>query len=645
MRLHLSDFGPVDLPKGATILQVAEQVFPKKASLCLGAVINKNTEISDFRASLKEGDNLDMVFIPSERALEVIRHSSAHVMAQAVQELWPEVKVTIGPVIENGFYYDFDSPKPFQPEDLKQIETKMKEIIKRKLKVTKEIWPKAQAIAFFKDINEHYKVEIIEELEAEEISIYKQGLWLDLCKGPHVENLSQIGAVKVLRQSGAYWRGSEKNPQLQRIYGTAFHTEKDLKKHLKNLESAEKRDHRKLGKEMKLYYFSELSPGTPFFTGQGAVVYNQLKEFLRELYFQYGYEEVLTPQVFHSHLFDCSGHTEHFLENMYPVLQKQAEDSHFFLKPMNCPGHCLLYSFDKKSYRDLPYRVADFGRLHRREKKGVLHGLTRVSAFCQDDAHIFCTLDQMEEEIKKTLDMFQNVYAQLGLDKYKIFLSTRPQNFMGEETVWNQAEKALALALKSRNIPFEIQKGEGAFYGPKLDMMFVDAMCRSWQLGTLQCDFNMPKAFGLKYTDRDNVEKTPILLHRAILGSLERFMGVYLEHTAGHLPLWLSPVQLILLNISQDQADYVRECAHKAKAFGLRVETDLRAEKLGYKIREARLRRIPLMAVAGDREKQADSLAFRSKEGKNKVLPIKEGLEKILKTVQKRALNISAFFD
>ena len=647
MRLHLSDFGTIDLPEGATVYQVIEKCSPQKAPLCVGAFINKNPEVSDLRTPLKEGDKVDMVFIPSKEALEVIRHSSAHVMAQAVQELWPEVKVTIGPVIENGFYYDFDSPKPFLLEDLKQIEVRMKEILKQKLQVKKEVWPKPQAIDFFKSINEHYKAEIIEEIEEQEVSIYKQGDWLDLCKGPHVQNLSQIGAIKILHQSGAYWRGDENKAQLQRIYGTAFHTEKDLKKHLKNLEEAEKRDHRKLGKEMGLFYFSELSPGMPFFTGKGAIIYQELKNLLKQKYVDYGYEEVITPQVFHSKLFEQSGHVEHFSENMYPVLQrpvqlKQDSSSALsYLKPMNCPGHCVLYTFQKKSYRDLPYRIADFGRLHRREKKGVLHGLTRVSAFCQDDAHVFCTPEQIEAEIKSLLKMFQDVYALLGLKEYKILLSTRPKNFMGEVALWDQAETALEKALKSQQIPFQIQAGEGAFYGPKLDMMFVDAMQRRWQLGTLQCDFNMPRAFHLKYTDKDNQEKTPVLLHRAILGSLERFMGVYLEHRAGFMPLWLAPVQLLLLNISKDQEDYVRACTQKAKALGLRVVEDLRAEKLGYKIREARMRRVPLMAVAGDREKQAHCLAFRSREGKHQVLPVPEGLEKVLKIVQEQALDLS----
>ena len=639
MRLYLPDSGPIDVPNQLTVLELAEKCFSKKSSQVVGAFINKSREVSDLRTLLNDGDHVRMIFIPSEESLEVIRHSSAHVMAQAVQELWPDVKVTIGPVIENGFYYDFDSPRPFHPEDLKKIERRMKEIIDRNLKVTKEIWSKEKAISIFKEMKEDYKVEIIEELNEPEVSVYKQGEWLDLCKGPHVSNLSQIGIVKVLHQSGAYWRGDENKSQLQRIYGTAFHTEKELEKHLRDLEEAAKRDHRKLGKEMGLFYFSELSTGHPFFTGAGTVIYNELKKFLQKMYFQFGYEEVITPQVFSSELFSRSGHKQHFIENMYAVSVDEKRE--FFIKPMNCPGHCVLYSFQKWSYRDLPWRVADFGRLHRREKKGVLHGLTRVNSMCQDDAHVFCTQEQLNQEIESLLKMFQEVYSQLGLTNYRVALSTRPENSMGEDDVWNKSEDALSVVLEKSKIPFEIHPGEGAFYGPKLDLLFVDAMNRSWQLGTLQCDFNMPKAFNLKYVDSDNKEKTPILLHRAILGSLERFIGVYLEHTGGHLPLWLSPVQVLLINISKDQEKYVRECANSMKLLGIRIETDIRAEKLGYKIREARLRRIPCMAVVGEREMQSDALSVRLRDGKNILLKKDIFIEKLLKVIERKNLDIS----
>lgn len=650
MRLYLPDSIPIDVPEQITVFELAKKL--KKDSSVVGAFINKNGNISDLRTPLENGDHVKLVLLPSAESLEVVRHSSAHVMAQAVQELWPDVKVTIGPVIENGFYYDFDSPRPFYPEDLGTIESKMKEIITRDLTVVKEVWPKDKAISVFKKMKETYKVEIIEELNEQEVSVYRQGEWFDLCKGPHVNNLSQIGAVKVLRQSGAYWRGDEENAQLQRIYGTAFHTEKEIKQYIRNLEESAKRDHRKLGKEMGLFYFSDLSTGSPFFTGAGTCIYNELQRFLREIYAQYNYEEVITPQVFNSSLFHQSGHTQHFLDNMYPVLQKSTQKEQemlhsstpSFLKPMNCPGHCVLYSFQKRSYRDLPWRVADFGRLHRREKKGVLHGLTRVSSMCQDDAHVFCSPEQLQQEIESILKMFQEVYDQLGLSEYKVALSTRPEDSMGEDAIWNKAEDVLAYTLKKSKIPFEVHAGEGAFYGPKLDLLFVDAMRRSWQLGTLQCDFNMPQAFNLKYVDSDNTEKTPILLHRAILGSLERFIGVYLEHRGGYMPLWLSPVQVLFINISKDQDKYVKECADKMKEKGIRVETDLRGEKLGYKIRTARLRRIPCIAVVGERESQSQSVSVRLRDGKSFLVNIDIFREEILKVIQNRKLDISSDF-
>ncbi len=665
MRLYLPDSLPIDLPEQTTVFELAKKL--KKDSSVVGAFINKSRQISDLRTLLENGDHVKLVLLPSAESLEVIRHSSAHVMAQAVQELWPDVKVTIGPVIENGFYYDFDSPRPFHPEDLETVENKMKEIITRDLTVIKEVWPKEKAISVFKKMKETYKVEIIEELNEQEVSVYRQGEWFDLCIGPHVRKLSQIGAIKILHQSGAYWRGDEENTRLVRIYGTAFHTEKEIKQYLKNLEESAKRDHRKLGKEMSLFYFSDLSAGSPFFTGAGTCIYNELQRFLREIYVQYGYEEVITPQVFNSSLFHQSGHTQHFLYNMYPVLQKSTHTeqsmAHLlknkkanveqkklhssnlsFLKPMNCPGHCVLYSFQKRSYRELPWRVADFGRLHRKEKKGVLHGLTRVSSMCQDDAHVFCSPEQLQQEIESILKMFQEVYGQLGLSEYKVALSTRPADSMGEDAIWNKAEDVLSYTLKKSKIPFEIHAGEGAFYGPKLDLLFVDAMKRSWQLGTLQCDFNMPHAFNLKYVDNDNKEKTPILLHRAILGSLERFIGVYLEHRGGHLPLWLSPVQVLFINISKDQEKYVKECADKMKGKGVRVETDLRGEKLGYKIRTARLRRIPCMAVVGERETQVQSVAVRLQDKKTFLIKTDIFIEKILKIIQKRKLDISTSF-
>ncbi len=638
LHLHVLDFGSVKFPKEVSVLGLVEHSFPQKKQQLAGAFINGSKEISDVRTLLKHKDKVKLVFIPSKEALPVIRHSGAHVMAQAVQELWPnDIQVTIGPVIENGFYYDFGSSRVFQPEDLRLIEKRMKEIIKKKLEVTKEIWTKEKAISVFKEMGEMYKVEIIKDLNEEQVSIYRQGDWFDLCRGPHVKNLSQIGAIKILHQSAAYWRGDEKKASLQRIYGTAFHSKEELEQHLHDLEEAGKRDHRKLGRQMNLFHFSDLSPGSPFFTGAGAFIYNELKDFLKQMYKKYSYEEVITPQIFSGELFDRSGHKQYFLDNMYPVSVDQRE---FFLKPMNCPSHCLLYSFKKFSYRNLPWRIADFGRLHRKERKGTLHGITRVTSLCQDDAHIFCTQDQLKAEMKNILHMFTEVYETLGLTDYKLGFSTRPENAMGERNVWEKAEQSLRFVLEESKIPFEVYEGEGAFYGPKLDVIFVDSMRRNWQLGTLQCDFNMPLAFGLKYVDKDNREKTPILLHRAILGSLERFMGVYLEHREGYLPFWLSPVQALLINISKDQESYVKELEEQMKSSGIRVESDLRGEKLGYKIREARLRKIPCMVIVGAKEMKSGVLALRLQGKKDVELSKDSFIERMKMMIQSKNPNL-----
>ena len=661
-RVHLSSVGDISFPKSPTVLEVAQKAFPQKAAQVVGALVNDDKNPVDLRTSLSQGDRVELVFIPSGPALEVIRHSAAHVMAQAVQELWPSVKVGIGPVTENGFYYDFDTPRPFEPGDLQKIEKKMKQILKRKLPVTKQVWDKPKALSFFKNTkDEPYKIKIIENLNpGEAISVYQQGEWVDLCRGPHVANLRQIGAIKVLHQSGAYWQGDESQNQMQRIYGTAFHSEADLKNHLQLLEEAQASDHRKVGKEMGLFYFSDLSPGSPFFTGSGTVIYNELQSFLRTLYRKYKYEEVISPQLFNEDLFLKSGHKNHFLDNMYPVQVTKTPSpgppsdptnkpsphtsrmKEFFLKPMNCPGHCLLYSSQKHSYRDLPVRMADFGRLHRRERKGVLHGITRVNSMCQDDAHIFCTLPQLPREIEGFLTMLKEVYHTLGLTEYKIALSTRPLSFMGEKQTWDQAEEALSSVLKKQNIPFHIQKGEGAFYGPKLDVMLVDRMKRTWQMGTLQCDFNMPKAFHLKYTDSQNKDQTPVLLHRALLGTLERFIGVYMEHTGGHFPLWLAPVQVLIVNISKDQEHYATQIKKTLQDRGIRVRTDLRGEKLGYKIRQARRLRIPLTGVVGGREQQTHSLSLRTPDGSQLSIKTADFVEKATRAIQSKALNVTS---
>ena len=594
-------------------LEVAESISPGLAKATFGAQIDGGREIVDLREPLKNGTRLKLITNRDEEANEVVRHSCAHILAQAVQAIWPEIKVTIGPVIDNGFYYDFDSPKPFSSEDLQKIEKKMTEIIKAKLPIEKEEWNSEEAKKKFKEMGEDYKIELIDGIGEETVTVYKNGeQWLDLCRGPHVQSTGDIKAFKLLSVAGAYWRGDEKRERLQRIYGTAFLDKKELKRYLNRLEEAKKRDHRKLGKELGLFHFHPLSPGGPFFTGKGTVIYNQLMEYMREMYHIHGYQEVITPQIYDVDLYHQSGHYENYLENMYFT---EVDEREFSVKPMNCPGHCVLYSMEHHSYRNLPYRIADFGRLHRYERSGTMHGLTRVRTFSQDDGHVFCTMDQMSDEIKAFMALLNRIYSQLGMPKYNVYLSTRPEKRVGSDEVWDQSEAALSDALKALEIPFEINEGDGAFYGPKIDIVFVDALERPWQLGTIQADFNMPERFDLKYVGDDNKDHRPVLLHRAILGSLERFIGVYLEHTAGHLPTWLAPVQAKILNVTDRQLPYCQDLFVGLKALGARVELDNRSEKLGFKIREAQLEKTPYMLIIGDKEVESRQVSVRLRNG------------------------------
>ena len=650
-------------------LDLAKSISENLAQKAVGVLLNKESEIKDLRTILRDGAQAEIITIPSDKALEVVRHSSAHVLAQAVQNLWPEVKVTIGPVIENGFYYDFDTDKTFTSEDLERIEEEMQSLLKKKCELIKEIWTREKACAYFEQKGELLKKEIIEDLGEKEVSIYKQGAWLDLCRGPHVQHLGQIGVVKVLSQSGAYWRGDSSNKQLKRIYGTAFHKEKQLKVFLKKQEEAKKNDHRQIGKRLKLFWFSDLASGSPFFTPLGTRVYRSMQNFLREKYQEYGYEEVITPQIYHSDLFESSGHIKHFAENMFPVLERTSQweqtglihffknskkdkiiqekskiqgssnftgaiyndqtrlPQHFsqkeqkivraysFLKPMNCPGHCLLYKKDRWSYRDLPWRVADFGRLHRREPVGALQGLTRVKSFCQDDAHIFCRLDQLSDEIQAGIKMLQDIYKKFGLENWGIELSTRPKDRMGEDSLWDQAEEALSLPLKSLNIPYNIQTGEGAFYGPKLDICVKDSFDRSWQLGTFQCDFNLPQAFNLSYINEKDKPERPVMLHRAVLGSLERFFGLYLEHCRGRLPSWLAPVPLIILPLTDKEQNFALKIKKILEQRKINCKIDSRNEKLSYKVRESQNQQIPYMLIIGKKEVCSQSLSVRLRTG------------------------------
>ncbi|WP_295905373.1 threonine--tRNA ligase [uncultured Bdellovibrio sp.] len=626
-----------------TALEVAQSIGPRLAKETLGVHINGSSEISDFRTPLKDQTKIALVTTKSPESVEVIRHSCAHIMAQAVQEIWPEVKVTIGPVIENGFYYDFDSPFAFTEEHFEKIEKKMAEIVAKDLPIHRENWPIAKAIETFKKMNERFKVELIEDLAAKGetvVGIYFNGEgWFDLCRGPHIQSTGQIKAFKLLSVAGAYWRGDEKNAQLQRVYATAFNDKKDLDLYLHNIEEAKKRDHRKLGKELGLFHFNELAPGSPFFTGKGATVYTELQTFLRELYFETGYQEVITPQIFDVNLFHTSGHYQNYKENMFFT---KVDERDFASKPMNCPSHCLLYNSEKYSYRDLPIKMADFGRLHRYEKSGAMHGLTRVRTFCQDDAHIFCRMDQLQDEIAKFMNLLNRVYDKLGMSNYKIYLSTRPDNRMGSEEYWDMAEGALAEALNSLNLPFTLNPGDGAFYGPKLDIMFVDALNRPWQLGTLQVDPNLPQAFDLKYTGEDNKEHRPIMLHRAILGSLERFIGVYIEHTAGHLPPWLCPTQVAILNVTDRVNTFCEDLMKLLKENKVRVEFDRRNEKLNYKIREAQLQKVPYMIIVGDKEAETKTVSLRLRDGsEHKGLTVDQLMKTILDDIKTRQLQSS----
>lgn len=626
-----------------TALEVAQSIGPRLAKETLGAKINGSTEISDFRIPLMDQTKVALITTKSPEAVEVIRHSCAHIMAQAIQEIWPEVKVTIGPVIDNGFYYDFDSPFAFNEEHFEKIEKKMAELVAKDLPIRRENWPIVKAIETFKKMGERFKVELIEDLAAKGetvVGIYFNGEgWFDLCRGPHVQSTGQIKAFKLLSVAGAYWRGNENNAQLQRVYATAFGDKKDLEQYLHNLEEAKKRDHRKLGKELGMFMFHEYAPASPFFTGKGTIVYNSLTNYIRDLYLEYGYQEVITPQVFDTELFKTSGHYKNYKDNMYFTKLDERESS---LKPMNCPCHCLMFAAEKHSYRELPLRIADFGRLHRYEKSGAIHGITRVRTFCQDDAHIFCAMDQMKVEISRFVEMLNRIYQTLGMPNYKILLATRPDNRMGDDSVWDRSEGALAESLTELGLPFEYSPGEGAFYGPKLEFHFVDALGRSWQTGTIQVDFNLPEAFDLKYTGDDNKEHRPVMLHRAVLGSLERFIGVYLEHTAGHLPPWLCPVQVSILNVTDRVNGFCDDLMKLLKEHNVRVDFDRRNEKLNYKIREAQLQKIPYMVIVGDKEAETKTVSLRLRDGsEHKGLTVDQLLSLVTEDIKKRHLQSS----
>ena len=579
----------------------------------------------DLDRSLSRDCTLDWIALQSPEGLDILRHSTAHLMAQAVQSLFPGTQVTIGPTIEDGFYYDFKRDQSFSPEEISRIEARMKELAKLNLKVTREEMPREAAIQFFRDMGEDYKINILSEIPDETVSLYRQGDWVDLCRGPHVPATGIIRAFKLTGVAGAYWRGDEKNEMLQRIYGTSFPSKESLREHLQLLEEAKKRDHRRLGRELDLFSFHPIAPASPFLHPKGTIVYNELISYIRRLYLRFGYQEVITPQIFDVNLWHRSGHYDHFKENMFFT---NIEEREFGVKPMNCPGHTFIYASKKRSYRDLPLRLADFGRLHRYEKSGVTAGLTRVRTFSQDDAHILCTPDQIEAEITDLLKMIHEIYETFKFDKIQVKLSTRPQHFLGSVETWERAENSLAQSLKQGGIDFQVNEGDGAFYGPKIDFVVLDAMRRGWQTGTIQLDFSMPERFDLTYVAPSGREARPVMIHRAILGSIERFMGILIEHTAGAFPLWLAPVQLKIMNVTDQQKDYAQKVYQDIKTSGWRVELDDRNEKLGYKIREAQVAKIPYAAVIGDREVHDQTISPRRRGGENlKPMSVKDFLE------------------
>ena len=624
------------VPVGTIVRDVLKNGIPSK-DLVAARVDGK---LVDLTRKLEHDAAVEPVLADSPEGLEVIRHSTAHLMAMAVQSLYPGTQVTIGPVIEDGFFYDFAPPAPFTVEDLPKIEAKMRELAKADHKITRTEVPREEAVKKFSAMGEKYKVEIINEAE-DPISIYSQGDWMDLCRGPHVPSTRYLKAFKLTSVAGAYWRGDEHNAMLSRIYGTAFASKEALEEHLKLVELARQRDHRKLGREMGLYIFDPISPGSPFYLPKGVIIFNALIDYMRRLYRRYGYDEVVTPLIFKNAMFNTSGHWENFRENMFlspdPDSDEHSIDTGpdgwhhgYGLKPMNCPGHTFVYRAEKRSYRDLPLRFAEFSRLHRAERSGTLHGLMRVRAMSQDDAHIFCREDQIEDEIALNLQMVREVYGALGFEHVEFKLATMPEQHLGTPEQWQMSEGKLANALKRNEIPFDINPKEGAFYGPKIEIYVSDALKRKWQVATIQLDYNAPERFDLTYTNSSGAEERPVMIHRAILGSLERFIGVLIEHTGGVLPLWLAPEQVRVLSLSEKVEDYAKEIADLLKREGFRAHADLRNEKLGFKVREAELAKVPYMVVVGEREAADRSVSLRLLRGeKSNAMPLAALVEKL----------------
>ena len=607
--IRLPDGSERRFDQAVTVAEVAASIGPGLAKAAIAGKVDGKVVDTSFR--IENDADLAIITDKDPEGLDTIRHSTAHLLAYAVKELFPEAQVTIGPVIENGFYYDFAYKRPFTPEDLEAIEKRMAELAKRDLSVTREVWSRDKAVDFFKGIGEIYKAELIAAIPGDqEVSLYREGDFIDLCRGPHVPSTGKLKAFKLMKVAGAYWRGDSKNEQLQRIYGTAWAKKDELDAYLHMLEEAEKRDHRKLGKQLDLFHLQEEAPGLVFWHPHGWTVWQEIEQYMRAVYRDNGYQEVRCPQILDKTLWEKSGHWEHYKANMFTT---ESESRDYAVKPMNCPGHIQIFNDGLRSYKELPLRYGEFGSCHRNEPSGALHGIMRVRGFTQDDGHIFCTDDQIEPEVTAFNALVRKVYADFGFTEVSVKLALRPDSRVGSDEVWDKAENALRSGLKASGLEWEELPGEGAFYGPKIEFHIKDAIGRSWQCGTVQVDFSMPTRLGAEYVGEDNARHIPVMLHRAILGSLERFIGILIENHAGALPLWLSPVQVVVANISEAQGEYAQNVAEKLRAAGFRVECDLRSEKINYKIREHSLLKRPYQVVIGDKEKEAGLVAVRAR--------------------------------
>lgn len=610
VKIILPDGSAKEYAAGTTLGEAVKQLSNSLAKKVLAA--NVNGELTDLREELVDGSEVAFLTFEEDGGKHTLRHTASHILAQAVKRLWPEAKLAIGPAIDKGFYYDIDMEHTLTPEDLGKIEKEMSRIVKENLPITKSVMPRQAAIEFFKSKNEDYKVELIQDLpEDAVISCYSQGDFIDLCAGPHVASTGKVKAFKLQSIAGAYWRGDEKNKMLQRIYGTAFEKKEELDAYLHMLEEAAKRDHRKLGKELGLFVIKEEGPGFPFFLPKGMALRNELENFWREVHHYFGYEEIRTPIILSKHLWETSGHWDHYRENMYTTI---IDDEEYAIKPMNCPGGILVYQNEMHSYRDFPLRYAELGLVHRHELSGALHGLFRVRAFTQDDAHVFMLPDQMQTELMKVIELFDRIYSQFGL-KYHVELSTKPDNAMGDDAIWEAATEALRNAIEAKGIPYVINPGDGAFYGPKLDYHIEDSLGRTWQCGTIQLDMNLPERFQIEYIGEDGQKHRPIMIHRACFGSMERFIGILTEHYAGAFPTWMAPVQVKILPISEKHVEYAKELAKQMHRDYVRVEVDDRSEKIGYKIRQAQMAKVPYMLVVGDKEVEEGTVNVRKHGG------------------------------